>query len=286
MASVTGFTAERMLAMEAATIVDGDIVGDNLILTRHDGATINAGNVRGPTGLPGITNAEMLQHLPAGVIVDWIGTAAPTKWLGMTGQQVVSGRTLYPDLWAVLPSSMKHANGDDIVMPNTKGKVSVGLDTADTDFDTIGKTGGAKTVTLTQAQLPAASITIDPPATTVSVNPPSTPVTGSVGYTDLSHWHFADDTDLAAVFVVQDSGNGGPHSIDINAGTGNTVHTSSHTRSVILNHTHDAGTLAVDIAPFNITVDIASFNSGNLGSGQAHNNVQPYITFMKIIKAA
>ena len=53
MATVTGLTADRMLAIEAASVVDGDVVGDNLILTKHDGSTINAGNVRGPAGPQG-----------------------------------------------------------------------------------------------------------------------------------------------------------------------------------------------------------------------------------------
>lgn len=53
MATVTGLTAARMLAIEAASVVDGDISGDNLILTKHDGSTINAGNVRGPAGTDG-----------------------------------------------------------------------------------------------------------------------------------------------------------------------------------------------------------------------------------------
>jgi hypothetical protein len=42
-----------MLAIEAASIIDGDVVGDNLILTKHDGNTINAGNVRGAAGPAG-----------------------------------------------------------------------------------------------------------------------------------------------------------------------------------------------------------------------------------------
>lgn len=49
MAAVTGLTAARMLAIEAASVVDGEVVGDDLILTKHDGSTVNAGNVRGPT---------------------------------------------------------------------------------------------------------------------------------------------------------------------------------------------------------------------------------------------
>lgn len=50
MATVTGFTADRMLAIENGTVVDGSVVGDNLILTTKGGTNIDAGNVRGPAG--------------------------------------------------------------------------------------------------------------------------------------------------------------------------------------------------------------------------------------------
>ncbi|MET0786513.1 MAG: hypothetical protein ABWY25_07405 [Paenisporosarcina sp.] len=53
MATVTGFTAERMLAIENTTVVDGEVQGDNLILLQRDGTPIDAGNVRGPQGNPG-----------------------------------------------------------------------------------------------------------------------------------------------------------------------------------------------------------------------------------------
>jgi len=55
MAQVTGYTATRMKAIEDSAIVDGDVVGDDLILKRFDGQLINAGSVRGPTGLTGPT---------------------------------------------------------------------------------------------------------------------------------------------------------------------------------------------------------------------------------------
>lgn len=47
MPAVTVFTAARMLAIEGASVVSGAVSGDNLILTKRDGSTINAGNVRG-----------------------------------------------------------------------------------------------------------------------------------------------------------------------------------------------------------------------------------------------
>jgi hypothetical protein len=53
MATVTGLTAERMLEIEAASVVDGDVIGGELILTRQDGTPINAGVVQGPAGSQG-----------------------------------------------------------------------------------------------------------------------------------------------------------------------------------------------------------------------------------------
>lgn len=50
MAQVTGYTAERLQDIEDHSIVDVEIVGDNLILKRHDESTINAGNVKGYSG--------------------------------------------------------------------------------------------------------------------------------------------------------------------------------------------------------------------------------------------
>lgn len=51
--TVTAFTAERMLEIENAAVVNGRISGDNLVLVAKDGREITAGNVRGPQGLKG-----------------------------------------------------------------------------------------------------------------------------------------------------------------------------------------------------------------------------------------
>jgi hypothetical protein len=53
MATVTGFTAERMQEIEDTCVVDGEVVGDDLILQQRNGTPINAGSVRGPIGPTG-----------------------------------------------------------------------------------------------------------------------------------------------------------------------------------------------------------------------------------------
>lgn len=82
MATVTSYTAERMKAIEDGTVVDGDVVGNDLILTRHDGSQINAGNVRGPQGTPGPPSSDLV-----------VVTAQQVLDVGMAGQ-VRAGRQL------------------------------------------------------------------------------------------------------------------------------------------------------------------------------------------------
>lgn len=61
MATVTGYTAARMKEIEDQAIVDGEIIVDDLVLTRYNGEQINAGNVRGPQGPNGTSGDTSIQ---------------------------------------------------------------------------------------------------------------------------------------------------------------------------------------------------------------------------------
>jgi hypothetical protein len=76
MATVTGFTAARMQEIEDSTIVDGDIVGDNLILKRRDLVEIDAGNVRGPVGPTGPVGEVSQSELDAAIAAVMAAIAA------------------------------------------------------------------------------------------------------------------------------------------------------------------------------------------------------------------
>lgn len=73
MATITGLTAERMIAIEDASVVDGAVVGDNLILYQHDGSQIDVGNVRGPAGEmgPGPGSEGSILYTAPGPTVAW-----------------------------------------------------------------------------------------------------------------------------------------------------------------------------------------------------------------------
>lgn len=70
MGSVTALTAERTLEIEDAIIVSAAINGSgNLILTRNDATTVNAGLARGPAGAAGVSGAisvDSLEAIPPG----------------------------------------------------------------------------------------------------------------------------------------------------------------------------------------------------------------------------
>lgn len=59
MATVTGLTAPRMLEIEAASIVDGEVdAAGHLKLITRDGTIIDAGLVKGPPGEEGPPGAD------------------------------------------------------------------------------------------------------------------------------------------------------------------------------------------------------------------------------------
>ena len=84
--------------------------------------------------------------IPVGAIIEYPSLTAPYGYLLCDGRAV--SRTEYADLFAVIGTT--HGAGDGSTtfnLPTRKGKVAVGQDSSQTEFDTIGETGGSKTHT-------------------------------------------------------------------------------------------------------------------------------------------
>lgn len=96
---------------------------------------------------------------PAGTVAIFSASSAPTGWLLCDGSAV--SRTTYADLFAVVSTTFGSGDGSTTFnVPNLKGKVVVGIDSGQTEFDTLAETGGSKTHTLTAAQLPDVTISV------------------------------------------------------------------------------------------------------------------------------
>jgi len=128
-----------------------------------DGAT-------GPTGPDNITtststdltgylygdgsNVGVLASVPSGVIEMYGGSSAPTGYLLCDGSAV--SRSTYANLFTAISTTYGTGDGSTTFnVPNLKGKVPVGYDSTQTEFDTLGETGGAKTHTLSVAEMPS-----------------------------------------------------------------------------------------------------------------------------------
>ncbi len=90
---------------------------------------------------------------PPGVICMWSTAVAPNGFLLCRGQAV--SRTTYARLYAVIGTTYGAGNGSTTFnVPNLQGRVPVGQDSTQTEFDVLGETGGAKTHTLTIPEMP------------------------------------------------------------------------------------------------------------------------------------
>lgn len=80
---------------------------------------------------------------PIGQVSMYAGSTAPDGFLMCDGSAV--SRETYKDLYRVIGTTYGVGDGSTTFnLPDIKGKVVVMLDTNDTDFDTLGETGGSK----------------------------------------------------------------------------------------------------------------------------------------------
>ena len=133
MATVTGLTADRMLEIEGQTVVSGAIVDNHLILTKHDGTTVDTGVLPpGPSGPIGPAGG-----LIPGEVKLWPGTTLPApaqwgKWVWADGG--VYAVATYPLAAANIATEWRTAHGasdpgaPNFRVPDLRGLIAAGLD--------------------------------------------------------------------------------------------------------------------------------------------------------------
>lgn len=191
--------------------------------------------------------------VPAGIIEPFAGTVIPASYLLCDGSAV--SRTTYATLFDVIGTTFGAGDGSSTFnLPDLSGRVPLGVSQA----HALGSTGGSETVTLTESELPSHVHEVPQHGheDTIGANTPA-----------FSH------TITQPVFKYTASGSS-------NALSGNNIRpytsttTSTATRSTnvaVAAHADSDCTMSGAIT------DKAAFDSGTIGGGLAHNNMQPYL---------
>ena len=99
-----------------------------------------------------LISSSKMDMLPVGTVFPWFSNDIPTNFLELNGQAV--SRTIYSDLFELYGTTYGTGDGSTTFnLPNLSGRVPVGLDSDDTDFNEVGKTYGEKDHTLLEEEL-------------------------------------------------------------------------------------------------------------------------------------
>lgn len=190
------------------------------------------------------TIADQYSALPTGTVLPYAGSTAPSLFLIADGTAV--SRSDYADLFGVIGTTYGAGDGTlTFNLPDLRGRVAVGRDPSQTEFDILNDKGGEKTHKLTDAEMPSHYHSANPPSATTSSNGNHNHGTNTVG---------EDGGSL--------SGSTNKYRVTGGGSTLDTTYDGTHSH----------------------TVNIGAFNTSSAGSDAAHNNLQPYITLNHIIR--
>ena len=137
-----------MAEMKVSEMIEAEQVNDeDLIMIVQNGV-----NKKVPASKVGTGQAGG-DTLPIGAMMPFGSDTIPENWLLCNGQAV--SRTDYQELFNTIGITYGSGDGSTTFnLPDLQGKIPVGLDENDTDFDTLGNTGGEKEHTLTINEMP------------------------------------------------------------------------------------------------------------------------------------
>lgn len=237
---------------------------------------------------------------PIGSLIPFLGVTAPTGYLFANGAEV-SRTGVTADLFSVISTTYGVGNGATTFnLPNLNGRVPVGRDSLQSEFNLLGEIGGAKTVALTVNQLaqhnhgitdaghghtqtehthsiPAHNHTVNDPPHGHTISDPGHvhPVDGSTGnIIRVNH--------VPSAIRANDGGVG--QEITFSQINNAVTNIGINTQSANVSINNNTAALGTNGSPANIIAAVTGVTVGLTGVGEAHNNLQPYITVNFIVK--
>jgi len=203
--------------------------------------------------------------VPATSISGYFSSTPPSGYLLEDGSAV--SRTTYADLFAAIGTTYGAGNGSTTFnLPDSRGRVAVNLSSSDAEFNTMGEKYGEKTHILSTAEMPSHTHIQDPHNHTQDPH----------NHTQNAHNHAPG---WGSQFATFGSGSGRQ---TLNSGGSWWVLTSTDLADV-----SSAATTASTTATNNATTatnQATTATNQYTGGGGAHNNIQPSIVKVFVIK--
>lgn len=199
--NVESIGAKALKNIDGSALTGGELINNQLIEAVYDldNDYFVTGTVSTNTTIGGIT------YFTTG--------SAPTGYLYCNGAAV--SRSTYSALFAKIGTTFGAGdNSTTFNLPDLRGRVLTGYTSAETEFDAIGETGGAKTHTLSASEMPIHNHTINDPGHTHN----GTALYGSTigtpgGYTgpfgSVASWGAIGSS--ATGITINNAGSGGAH---------------------------------------------------------------------------
>ncbi len=266
--TISGTTAEFNTALNDNNFATQ--AGTETLTNKTLASPTFTGTLTLPTSGPGL--------VPVGTVISTALSATVSGWLLCDGSNV--SRTTYAGLFAAIGTTYGSGDGSTtFAVPDLRGRIPVGRDASQIEFDTLGETGGSLTHVHTNSNTSTTGShlhSIDPPVTTSSSDShshtaPSHTHTGpSHTHTGPSHSHTGPSHTHVVNPPTTTTSSNGSHThgtANVPSGTGaafgvmNDVNAGSHT------HTVSIGDITSTAAGTGATGDAGTGATGAAGTG-------------------